>query len=165
MGLAFGVLGLAACSSSSTNCPVQPLQRSSGTFTSNPSDVSTVEFSTSLGGNPPGCFEITSSNEGPWGVFMACPTAQGSAKLEDLHAVFCADGTTSCTPIGGTLTVRAFVRPCGTGACGRVDADVDIPASSDAKPQAVSGHATLSYAESSTSSCGGGGHLFGLGDT
>jgi hypothetical protein len=81
-----------------------------------------------------------------------CPQSDGGA-------------TTQSRPIDGTLTVTTFTPPCDHGACGRLDAALDIPASANASASAPSltGRATLAYSETSIPCPSGGGIGPGLG--
>ena len=101
------------------------------------------------------CVGLNFAGTGPEdvGVTFDCPPGPGSFRLDDLHAMVC---DTSCGPISGTLTVRKFALSCGTGACGRLDADVAVSPSPGSAGPAVTGGATLAYSESVLpSSCGG----------
>jgi hypothetical protein len=81
----------------------------------------------------------------PTRLGLDCPSVPGSYGLDVLHAVAC---DTVCTALTGTITVRAIAVPCGNGACGRLDADIDLPVPAAASNgPSVSGHATLSYSE------------------
>jgi hypothetical protein len=85
------------------------------------------------------------------GVGFDCVTGPGTYRLEDLHATACNSGSNLvggdqvCGVISGTLTVRAFARPCGdNGACGHLDADLAV-STPPGSAITLSGRATLAY--------------------
>jgi hypothetical protein len=89
------------------------------------------------------CLEV--SIEGNPYVFQFnfdCPSGPGTYLLSQLHAT----GNLGA-PFDGTLVVRAITRPCGQGACGRFDADLDFPMVDAGGGPWISGHAKLSYSE------------------
>jgi hypothetical protein len=91
----------------------------------------------------------------PIEIFLACPAGPGQFDLGSLHATACDPGT-HCAALSGTLTVRAIAQPCHQGACGRLDADLNVTGSVGGAGLSVSGKASLSYVEAKfTSFCGG----------
>ena len=124
--------------------------------------LSIQRVSTSIGASQPA---MTINIDGPdtpayvyvgAAVNLDAPAKPGHYSLADLHATLC---DTVCVPIGGTIDVQSIAMPCGSGACGRVEADVTFeatPAPSNAAP-VLTGTAHLHYAESLTQTfCGGG---------
>jgi hypothetical protein len=108
----------------------------------------------------PKCIMANIGGSGPEGIeltFMVsldCPSkGPGSYRLEDLNATVCDNAT--CSALVGTLAVRAFALPCGEGACGRLDADIEVPVAAPGTGPSIRGSAELSYAETARS-CGGG---------
>jgi hypothetical protein len=101
--------------------------------------------------NPNQCINVSTPIE----IFLACPPDAGQFQLSALGATAC-DPDSICASLNGTLTVRSVALPCGLGACGDLDADLDVTASEGAIGPFVSGSATLSYHETKiTSVCGG----------
>jgi hypothetical protein len=71
-----------------------------------------------------------------------CPSGPGTYRLSDLRAT-----SNLGAPFEATLVVRAIALPCGQGACGRLDADLDFPTADAGAGPWISGHAQLAYSE------------------
>ncbi len=73
------------------------------------------------------------------------PFEAGTVSLEDLEAVICPPNGAACSPLIGTMIVRAVNPPAFGQPVGRLDADLDI-----ANPQA---HVTIDYEEDLATRC------------
>lgn len=98
-------------------------------------------------------------------VVMELPVAAGDHRLSELHATLLVPGKAEPVAIDGVLHVRDVAPPCGTGACGRLDAVLELDAATAASRAWLSGEATLSYSEEivTVPSSGGGGGGGGCG--
>jgi hypothetical protein len=147
--LPFGAaLGMAACcyAVNPTGSPTSANLTVSAPAFSQISMVTTT-FNGDLDYVPLQCLLILDADAGFAGPLIEfdCPDAgSGSFALGDLNAQACNSGS-DCTPLSGTLNVRAFTSTCPGGACGRLDADLTINSSATDPNGApnISGTATL----------------------
>jgi hypothetical protein len=87
-------------------------------------------------------------------VVFALPPKPGTYALEDLDAQTMEIAGTLRERVRGEIVVRKVARPCGLGACGKLDADVRIPApETPGDGPVVYGAGRLVYGESPDEQC------------
>ena len=91
------------------------------------------------------CIEASATGGSAVTIEIPTPAGPGVYDVAMLGGVAC---DRECAPLAGTLVVRAIGLPCGAGACGKLDADLDLTRASTTGPWA-SGRATLAYSETS----------------
>jgi len=80
-------------------------------------------------------------------LVMDLPTSTGDHTLRELHALLTVPGADDPEALDGTLTVHEVAAPCGTGACGRLTADLTLAPPSTTAHVGLTGTASLSYGE------------------